>query len=243
LTGDAAALHTLKTQLSAAADVSAAEAAMAHFTQAQGFPAYAYVALRLAGRDLSKPFRSSRYPQEWIIRYRECNFQAVDPTLPTSVRALLPFLWSDLAESSNVPDLQRQVFREAQEFGLTHGITVPIHGAGDEAGLLSLAADVGRGEFDARLHEGLHTLTFAATLYHATVRNLVADATPLHLSPRELEILTWAARGKTSWETARIVGISENTVNFHLKKVLLRLGTSNKREAVVKGIMRGLIEP
>ncbi|MBY3123131.1 helix-turn-helix domain-containing protein [Rhizobium laguerreae] len=37
----------------------------------------------------------------------------------------------------------------------------------------------------------------------------------LSLSPREKECLLWIAQGKTSWETAVIMGISENTVAFH----------------------------
>jgi DNA-binding CsgD family transcriptional regulator len=34
------------------------------------------------------------------------------------------------------------------------------------------------------------------------------------LSPRELEILTWAAKGKTSWETAAILGVAYASVHM-----------------------------
>lgn len=62
------------------------------------------------------------------------------------------------------------------------------------------------------------------------------------LSMRELECLYWAARGKTSWSIAIILGISENTVIFHIKKATKKLVTNNRTEAVAKAIELGLLE-
>ncbi|MDF0522996.1 helix-turn-helix transcriptional regulator [Bradyrhizobium yuanmingense] len=35
-------------------------------------------------------------------------------------------------------------------------------------------------------------------------------------------------KGKSSWEIAKILNISENTVNFHLKNAIRKLGTTNR---------------
>jgi DNA-binding CsgD family transcriptional regulator len=62
------------------------------------------------------------------------------------------------------------------------------------------------------------------------------------LSPRELEILTWAAKGKTYWETARILGIGYASVHSHVNSLRLKLNAVNTTHAVARGYELGLIE-
>jgi len=64
---------------------------------------------------------------------------------------------------------------------------------------------------------------------------------PARLSARELECLRWAAVGKTSWETALILGVSERTVNFHFGNVFGKLKVNNKQAAVAQAIFQGLL--
>ena len=61
------------------------------------------------------------------------------------------------------------------------------------------------------------------------------------LSAREAEVLRWMADGKTSSEAARILALSERTVNFHVSSALAKLGAANKTAAVVKAALLGLI--
>ena len=61
------------------------------------------------------------------------------------------------------------------------------------------------------------------------------------LSKRQVSCLQWAAVGKTSWKTARILGISESTVNFHLSNACAKLGVRGRRAAVVMALRLGLI--
>jgi len=56
------------------------------------------------------------------------------------------------------------------------------------------------------------------------------------LSPRESECLLAAAYGMTEKETARLLGISHNTVSVHIAKCRKKLDARNKLDAVVKGI-------
>ncbi|MCW0211201.1 MAG: helix-turn-helix domain-containing protein [Achromobacter sp.] len=71
------------------------------------------------------------------------------------------------------------------------------------------------------------------------------SATPHHepLSARQAACLRWAALGKTSWETARILGVSESTVNFHLRNACARLGVRGRRAAAVEALRRGRRKP
>ncbi len=63
------------------------------------------------------------------------------------------------------------------------------------------------------------------------------------LSEREIQSLTWAARGKTSTEIAQILELSKRTVDFHIDNARSKLGTTTRIEAVVKAISGRLIEP
>jgi DNA-binding response OmpR family regulator len=63
------------------------------------------------------------------------------------------------------------------------------------------------------------------------------------LGQRELETLTWAARGKTSAEIATILGLSKRTVDFHIERARGKLGVATRTQAVIKATSGQLIEP
>ncbi len=62
------------------------------------------------------------------------------------------------------------------------------------------------------------------------------------LNTRETEMLTWAARGKTSAEIACIFGLAKRTVDFHLDNARSKLDASTRMHAVVKAAAGGLIQ-
>ena len=63
------------------------------------------------------------------------------------------------------------------------------------------------------------------------------------LNDREVETLTWAARGKTSAEIAQILGLSKRTVDFHIDNAREKLGAATRVEAAIKAATGRLIEP
>jgi DNA-binding NarL/FixJ family response regulator len=63
------------------------------------------------------------------------------------------------------------------------------------------------------------------------------------LNDREVEVLTWVARGKTSSEIAQIVGLTKRTVDFHIDNARAKLGAATRTEAVIKANSGRLIEP
>jgi DNA-binding NarL/FixJ family response regulator len=61
------------------------------------------------------------------------------------------------------------------------------------------------------------------------------------LTSRETEVLHMMTAGLTNREIASALGISENTVKFHIASIFGKLGTSTRTETVTEGIRRGLI--
>jgi len=61
------------------------------------------------------------------------------------------------------------------------------------------------------------------------------------LSSRELEVLTFIAEGLENTEIARVMGISEETVKSHVRRVLAKLQVRSRAHAVTVGFRRGLL--
>jgi DNA-binding CsgD family transcriptional regulator len=69
---------------------------------------------------------------------------------------------------------------------------------------------------------------------------LPSDGNPL-LTERERDCLAFVAEGKTDWEIARLLGISEATTRFHLNNARRKLGAVNRAQAVARFAMLGLL--
>lgn len=62
------------------------------------------------------------------------------------------------------------------------------------------------------------------------------------LSGREVEVLACVAQGHTNSKIAALLGIAAETVKTHLRNLLSKLGASNRTEAVMIAMKRGLLE-
>jgi len=61
------------------------------------------------------------------------------------------------------------------------------------------------------------------------------------LTPREIEVLELLAEGLPNKSIAERLGISDQTVKFHVASILAKLGASNRTDAVRLAVRRGLI--
>lgn len=74
---------------------------------------------------------------------------------------------------------------------------------------------------------------FAVALPEGSAASPDTPTLPLpRLTRREGDVLLWAARGKTAWETAQLLGLTERTVKFYLARACARLEVRNKTHAV-----------
>ncbi len=210
-----------------------------------GFDKYAYCALThhhlYNGADERAPAVAFNFPDSWVDYYFEQNYQTIDPVLLYPPQLEGPFVWDDLYEARNLEHAQRKVMQERKEASLKDGVGIPLHGPLGDTSVLVFASSNGHPNPAAELP----TLDVLATQFHYAYRDigrakvdyrLVAD-----LSARELECLRWIAVGKTSWEIGKILKISQNTVNYHVKNLLTKLEAKNRIAAVVEGYRCGLL--
>jgi DNA-binding NarL/FixJ family response regulator len=81
----------------------------------------------------------------------------------------------------------------------------------------------------------------AALLPHDERIEPAVHAPTESLTPRELEVLQWMARGLTNRQIAGRLQISEHTVKFHAGAVLGKLNARSRAEAVARAIGFGWI--
>lgn len=60
------------------------------------------------------------------------------------------------------------------------------------------------------------------------------------LTDRELDVLRLLTKGKSNQEIAQALSIAEGTVKFHVNHILSKLGVSDRTQAVVTALKRGV---
>lgn len=207
--------------------------------QEMGFEYYAY-GIRMPV-PISRPAVAlfNNYKPEWQEHYQTCGYIDVDPTVQHAMKSTLPIVWSH-KPFEPTPAL----WEDARSHGLNFGWAQASRDASGAIGLLTLA----RGSEPLDIAEVLASKTNLAWLsqfaHAGMVRLLMPAFAPeilVRMTPREKEVLRWTAEGKTAYEIGQILILSENTVNFHLKNVVGKLGASNKTQAAVKAATLGML--
>ncbi len=179
------------------------------------------------------------YPSDWLYAYCKNAYAAVDPVLRSLPTALPSQSWAQTYSTARSRK-QLEFIEEARSFGLTHGITTGLldHKRGF-ATFFSFAGGDARGT--AR-YRGL--LEYLAPYLHRVLMAGTHTSMPERgkgLSPREMTVLLWMKEGKTNWEIARIVGVTERTVRFHVESIFTKLDASSRTQAVAVAMEHGLL--
>ena len=182
------------------------------------------------------------YPPGWTERYFDRKYQNVDPVMLHCRQRLTPVVWADLVVSS--PE-SVAMMADAVAFGLTDGVTVPVHTPTGQMGVFSLAAARASADAPALSEVRCATLVMAPYIHEAIDRLApsAGEALIQTLTEREAECLRWAADGKTSWEIGQLLGVTERTANHHLNNAVFKLGANNRQHAVAKAVVRGIVKP
>jgi len=187
----------------------------------------------------------STFPDDWSMANSRQNRVYRNPIAALSKNRTTPFYWQ---ESAVIPNNDYAKITEflalAHKHNVHNGICFPIHGAGSEWGMLNVARS-------RKLQNDSLDIVQILQLYAMTVHEAVKRANACHLkestkkntlSPRECECLNWIAAGKTAWETAKIIGVTESTVSFHIRNTIIKLNANNRAQAVAVAMARSLIQ-
>lgn len=181
------------------------------------------------------------YPLGWLDHYMQENLASCDPILHNPMGSN-PIFWHDSFSNARSP-LAKRFIAEAASVGLGTGVTFSAASTRQNmACVISVTGeDITR---DIQLIEMLNCLV--PHLHQAMSR--VTDLAPMSasamlLSNREYDIFHWMSRGKTNWEIATILDISERTVKFHVANIIRKLNANNRTHAIVLGLQQGIRPP
>ncbi|MBU6259951.1 MAG: autoinducer binding domain-containing protein [Burkholderiales bacterium] len=131
-------------------------------------------------------------------------------------------------------------------FGYRTGIAMALHLPAGKHFLLGVDRNEPLPSDDGQLTRLLADLQLLAVYAQETAIRVLGPVAqpqfpPIHLTPREREVLQWTREGKSAWAVGQILSMSEHTVNFHLRNVMRKLGVSGKHMAMLRAMTLGLL--
>lgn len=190
-------------------------------------------------------FQHSNYSSDWLNKYTTEKMHHIDPTFAHCISKSIPQIWSPDIFVSVKP---KEMYEEACGYGIRSGVTLPIHGARGELGIVCFVSDVKPSPHFQR--QAIHYLSelscFRDFIFESSLQFIRHSCTAkhdIHITCRELECLKWSATGKNSWEIGYLLNCSEATVNFHFSNIRRKFNTTSRQQAIVRAINLGLIHP
>ena len=147
-----------------------------------------------------------------------------------------PFFWTKTGEPGH--DAYR-IVRRPTGSGI-HGLQVPVFSHTGLIGAMSFSGTVIDSTVKTR-----SALTLVTTAAFYAARRLVGPSAPAsipHLSKREREVMRWVASGRRQSDIDHILGLSERTVENHLRRVRKRLGATSTAQAMHLAARAGSVE-
>lgn len=184
----------------------------------------------------------TNYSADWRDLYIERDYFTIDPVVGLGLSHKRTLNWLDIDLSDR--KLAR-FFGEAREHGIHGcGLSVQISDGGNRSALFSMNSALARRDWAALLSESCADLRHLAYLFHIHHVQRCGQGRPAFegLSKRELQVLSWAAAGKSCWETSQILDLSEKTVDGYLRQVCRKLRSSNKTHAVAVAAHGGMLD-
>ncbi|TIT95578.1 MAG: LuxR family transcriptional regulator [Mesorhizobium sp.] len=187
------------------------------------------------------PARMLNYPNEWQKRYRDMDYGKIDPVIKRTKHRQGALRWTDVYADANTTENERRIFDEAATFGLRSGVTIPLHGPNGSFATVSFAKRADH-EIPNKIVTLLELIALHFHLRIGAVGGQGCICPETRLSTREKECILWVARGKSSKDIGTILGITEDTVNFHVKNSMRKFGCSSRTVAVVHALKSGIID-
>lgn len=188
------------------------------------------------------------YPQDWMSYYFEKELNKIDPVIIYGFTVSDSYSWRDVAQRMHLTRDQKSCLNMGEESGLHNGICTPLRGPNNAIGGLSLASSEKRDSFDGNVD----LITAYSNHFYLAYRRLgekkdtPQQEGPVHnfaLTPKERDVLSWAAKGKSYADIAIILSMSDHTVDFHIRNIFKKMGVNHMILAVVKAMTYGLIHP
>lgn len=93
-----------------------------------------------------------------------------------------------------------------------------------------------------RLLEAIRTVHQGGQFIPPQIAMRVGERLLAQLSPREIEVVRLLGRGLSNKEIGAQLGVVEGTVKIHITNIFSKLGVSDRTQALIEAIKRGIVE-
>lgn len=158
------------------------------------------------------------------------------------LNTLEPFIASDymISNEKSHDSKYSELMEYSRSIGIEDWFMIPVFGPYNIMGVISIG-------FNSLIaptwKPRLLFLEGVASAYHnQIVRYFASLRNEVGLSQREIEVLSWISRGKSSTDIATILGIQRSSVDTYTRRIFQKLGVHNRVGAAISGVTQGLVK-
>lgn len=181
----------------------------------------------------------SNYPPQL---HEACSTQsyAKNPLLQHGMHASSALIWSHRIFASS-----HEFWCTARAWGLCHGWTQSTFSGNSIVGIFTVARASGRID-TTELQSNSMVMTWLTHSIHLSLpKHFSSNILPelaTRLTRQEKAVLRWTCEDKSSRQIAEVMGISERTVNFHVRNALAKLKVTSRAAATARAALLGLLD-
>jgi len=216
---------------------------LSDFAHHYGYDGYVMTGVPMPGEALDPYLMMKGMNPDWQAKYLAEDYAADDPVVTYIRQSIEPFEWNQAAAGAKRNSRALGIMEEAASYGMPDGFCVPIYTLQGFQAVVTFG-----GSKSGMTTEEKGSLHLGSIYAHSRMRELLAkDVTDgqivrqVKLTPRELECLKWTSEGKTSWEIATILGISQHTVDWYIASAQKKVGAVNRPHLVAEGFRLGAL--
>jgi len=179
-------------------------------------------------------------PEGWWSEYAAKAAHGYDPGIMMAKTSLLAYTWTETMQTLEPIGADRWPYELALKYGIRDALTCSV-------AQRWLVAYWSRQVLCSLMTHSLRLLLIGAAGFAASrLEQVIQDSPrrfggPPRITPRELAVLRFVSLGMGSSEIAKQLGIGDETVRTHLKKVQVKLGARNRAHAAAEAIRQQLI--
>lgn len=183
---------------------------------------------------------SDGFPEGWVCKYIDQQLTLIDPIPELASMTSRPFKWSETASLTRLSESGLKYMSILAQSGLGDGLAMQVYGPNMRNAYVGMGFGGPDPGFDA---EQIFEVQCAAQIAHIRYCELTEarQSASEPLTPREIEVLRWIAKGKSNSVIADILGISRHTVDTLIRRIYEKLDVSDRTTAAIRGLGSGLV--
>lgn len=150
------------------------------------------------------------------------------------------FRWTDIANLTSERQSFKDLKQDANSKEIDEGWIFPLFGPQSRNGLASYGKPANEALMDQKMGAQFHMF---AQMAHLRLCQLTPDLYGIDksLSRREMQIIGWAAKGKSNSEIGIILNLSESSIDSYMRRAFVKLDVHDRTSASVKAISMDLV--